>query len=290
MKSYRVGRVARVVAAALCAVLVAGLFVVRGWRHHIKHIVCTDDYPTLYAEELEEMLGDYTVGERSEKHFEGVDCSCGFHEDALDYYEWELSYTDINGMPMSVKLNNHLSLYQQQLDWARDQIKAHYEAMVVGRFGDAGYMPVYCWFGDIVHSAGGGGDLDEQMRHMDTASAYKKALAESKEPLLLHDMDYATVFWYYPVLLDVNISLSDADMDEAGRAVYRNEALAAFDELILCILEDSGGRVNMSASLNSNADQSRLIQVYYVDGELTDFSGNTLFDHAVFEAYAGNTW
>lgn len=61
-------------AAALVTVIclsgaaVLGLF--DADEHTIQHLVYTDDYPILLADELATILGDYSVGETVERHVE----------------------------------------------------------------------------------------------------------------------------------------------------------------------------------------------------------------------------
>ena len=80
-----------IMAAALVTVIclsgAAALGLFDADEHTIQHLVYTDDYPILLADELATILGDYSVGERVERHVDGKACSCGYHQDTIDLSE-----------------------------------------------------------------------------------------------------------------------------------------------------------------------------------------------------------
>ena len=85
---------------------VASLFSVKYPRYE-KH---TDDYPVIYADELEEIFGTYSLGPLREEHMESEDGHL-----VRDSYEWQITYHDACGRKIECSLNNYETLPAQQL-------------------------------------------------------------------------------------------------------------------------------------------------------------------------------
>ncbi len=264
-------------------------------EHTIQHLVYTDDYPILLANELATILGDYSVGERVERHVDGEVCSCGYHQDTIDFYEWQITYTDACGQEMVCVLNNRQSLYYQQLQWLEDQIETHFFTnYVTPCFHDimqesGSYC--FCFIGRICFSYTGGNE--EEYSHVETCTAYRDSIERLEELIPLASSSYPELFDMFPISLSVNIRLADRMMPEDEWNQNYAAAVAKLGEMALSMADDIGSNLNLDASVYSDVQTfnpgSRKTTIHYLRGEYTEITGFD-FGHAVFLSYVGKFW
>ena len=263
-------------------------------RHKIEHRVYTDDYPTLYQNELKEIFGDYTLGERVEKHVDGETCSCGWYQDEMDWYEWEIAYTDACGQPMTCTMNNFQTLYYQQYEWLEDQIGTHFFTGYVERYYDGLLWErgsyCFCSLGDFVNSYSNKG---EESR-MEIGKAYRKNLEQSEDRVPLYALSYRELLARYPTMLSVFVQLDDETMEERDWEEHFNDAVDRLEMLAAAMAEEIGDGLNLNAHIYSRAKSVELSRrkawIYYLRGKQTEGIGGSAFDHAVFESYIGRFW
>lgn len=263
--------------------------------HAIQNLVYTDDYPVVFAEELETIFGDFTIGERTERHIDGEVCSCGYHQDTIDFYEWQITYTDACGQEMVCVLNNRQSLYYQQLQWLEDQIETHFFTNYVSPcFHDimqesGSYC--FCFIGRICFSYTGGNE--EEYSHVETCTAYRDSIERLEELIPLASSSYPELFDMFPISSSVNIRLADRMMPEDEWNQNYAAAVAKLGEMALSMADDIGSNLNLDASVYSNVQtfnpDSRKTTIHYLRGEYTEITGFD-FDHAVFLSYVGKFW
>lgn len=263
--------------------------------HAIQNLVYTDDYPVVFAEELETIFGDFTIGERTERHIDGEVCSCGYHQDTIDFYEWQITYTDACGQEMVCVLNNRQSLYYQQLQWLEDQIETHFFTNYVSPcFHDimqesGSYCS--CFIGRICFSYTGGNE--EEYSHVETCTAYRDSIERLEELIPLASSSYPELFDMFPISLSVNIRLADRMMPEDEWNQNYAAAVAKLGETALSMADDIGSNLNLAASVYSDVQTfnpgSRKTTIHYLRGEYTEITGFD-FDHAVFLSYVGKFW
>ena len=260
-------------------------------EHTVKHLVYTDDYPALYADELDQIFGTYSLGERVEKHIEGEDCSCGYHQDTLDFYEWQITYTDACGQEMHCTINNHESIYYQQYDWLESQIKQHiFDETFFGALQPAShYLVIY--IGDIVRATSG----KEQWNNMETAEAFKKNLLESSDLLALSTMSYSEIFDRYPIIIGGGIRIEHQDVSADVINANMTEAVLLMEDRINRLYSEIGDNLNISMLVYTNTRdpavaqtdvRSRYIRGVQVDPQM----GSSDYDNAVYESYVGKFW
>ncbi|MBQ6235136.1 MAG: hypothetical protein IJK54_04400 [Clostridia bacterium] len=263
-------------------------------RHKVQHLVYTDDYPTLYESELREIFGDYTLSERVEKHVDGEECGCGWVQDELDYYEWEITYRDACGQPMTCTMNNMRTLSYQQYEWLEDQIGTHFFTGYVERYFDellwerGSYC--FCFLGDFVNSYSNKG---EESR-MEIGKAYRKNLEQSEDRVPLYALSYRELLAHYPIMLSIFVQLDDETMGERDWEEHFNDAVDRLESMTAAIAEEIGDGLNLEAQVYSRAERVELNRrkawLYYLRGEQTDGKDPFMFDHTVFESYIGQFW
>ena len=262
--------------------------------HRIKHLVYTDDYPTVYQEELKEIFGDYTLGERIEQHSEGEDCSCGYHRDTLDWYEWQITYRDACGQTMTCTMNNYQTLYYQQYEWIEDQIGTHFFTGYVERYydgllwGRGSYC--FCSLGDFVNSYSNKGEESP----MEIGKAYRKNLEQSEDRVPLYALRYSDLLDRYPIVLSIFVQLDDEAMEERDWEAHFIDAFDRLDAMTSEMAEEIGDGLNLKAQVYSRAESVELNRrktwIYYLRGEQTKDVDPFSLDHMVFESYMGKFW
>ena len=257
-------------------------------RHKINHLRFTDDFPGMYETELHQIFGDYVLGERTDRHIEGEDCDCGYYEDTVDCWEWEISYTDALGNPMHCTLSNRESLYAQQVAWLQDQIEAHLFSTYVERdFGDildesGSYC--YCKVGYVCLGATGG-DQEEEA-NVQTGRDYLEALKKNEQPIPLSSTGYPELFDRYPMSVSINVRLPE---DNSNQAAQRYEAaVELLDTMTGQIAEEIGPDLNMDATVYKDLDFNDTI--YFMRGEKTQTDDPVEFWQDVFRSYKGKFW
>ena len=282
----------------LSVIILTGAFALLlpdGYGHTIKHLVYTEDYPTLFADELAMILGDYSVGERVERHVDGEDCSCGYHQDTIDFCEWQITYTDACGQEMVCVLNNRESLYSQQYRWLEDQIGTHFFTnCVLPHFHNVmqerrSYC--YCSIGTVCN-AYSGGDLEEYS-HVRTCAAYRVQIENREQFVPLYSLSYPELFDLFPITLSVNIWLSDRSASEDDWTQSYSAAVIELEKMASSMADEVGSNLNLSASVYSDVQtfrpDRRSTTIHYLRGEQTEMDGFD-FDHAVFLSYVGKFW
>ena len=263
-------------------------------RHKVQHLVYTDDYPTLYESELKEIFGDYTLGERREQHVDGETCSCGWYQDEMDWYEWEIAYTDACGQPMTCTMNNFQTLYYQQYEWLEDQIGTHFFTGYVEHYYDGLLWErgsyCFCFLGDFVNSYS---NKWEESR-MEIGKAYRKNLEQSEDRVPLFALSYSELLDRYPITLSISVQLDDETMEEQDWEEHFNDAVDRLEATAAAMAEEIGDGLNLNAHIYSRAKSVELSRrkawIYYLRGKQTEGIGGSAFDHAVYESYIGRFW
>lgn len=281
------------VAAAVVVLLFPVLLHVDS-AHTVSHQICTDDYPSLYTDELNVVFGDHTLSERTEKHIEGEVCSCGYHRDEIDYYEWTVTYTDAYGQTMQCRLNNYESLPSQLFDWLEDQIEAHFYTNYIERYFegrlrvDSSYC--FCFIGRVC--SGWRGNNEEERMHVETCIAWEEN-ARANGPLIsLASLDYAEVFDLYPILLSINVKLDDKDFDSDRWASNYDESVSLLNEMSARMSDEIGDGLNLDAAVYSEATylpRAKNTVIFYLRGQHTQ-TDHYDFEHAIFNSYTGKFW
>lgn len=281
----------RTIATLLACIM---LLTLAACGHRIKHLVYTDDYPTVYQEELKEIFGDYTLGERIEQHSEGEDCSCGYHRDTLDWYEWQITYRDACGQTMTCTMNNYQTLYYQQYEWIEDQIGTHFFTGYVERYydgllwGRGSYC--FCSLGDFVNSYSNKGEESP----MEIGKAYRKNLEQSEDRVPLYALSYSDLLDRYPIVLSIFVQLDDETMEERDWEAHFSDAFDRLEAMTAAIAEEIGDGLNLDASVYSRTESVALNRrdkrLYYLRGEQIEGVDPFSLDHKVFESYVGKFW
>ena len=260
-------------------------------KHRVKHLVYTDDYPTKYAEELTQIFGDYTLGERMEKHVEGEDCSCGYHQDTLDFYEWQITYTDACGQEMQCTINNYETIFDQQYAWLGSQIEEHVfdKAFFVMVSPADHYLVIR--IGNIVSATCG----DEQWSHMETADAYKERLLQSRELLTLHSLNYAEIFDRFPITISGGIRLEHQNISGESINVKMTETVLLMEDRINYLCLEIGENLNIQMLVYTNTVDPAVVQKQvrckYIRGLQVDPQMDICdYSNAIYESYIGKFW
>ena len=283
MKANRILR--SLIAVSLAAVLLLAL---SGCHSHtVKHLVYTDDYPVLYETELRQIFGDYTLGERTDRHIEGEDCSCGYHQDTVDCYEWSVTYTDALGKTVSCTLNNRQSISEQQIEWLENQIEKHFYSSYVQRYFDGLLTETgsycFCFIGRVCGSYHGGNAEEEA--NVQTGTDYLEALKKSKAIIPLASLSYSELFDRYPMLLSVHIRLRE-DIGSQTADQYA-DAVELLNVMAAQMAEEIGNGLNLEASAYRDTGYQKT--VCCLRGEATEIGGID-FEHEVFRSYRGKFW
>lgn len=283
-----------ILAVAVVAVLLFLVLLHADPGHTVSHLVYTDDYPSLYADELKMIFGDHTLSERTEKHIEGEACSCGYHQDEIDYYEWTVTYTDACGQTMQCRLNNYESLPSQLIDWLEDQIETHFYTNYVERYfegrlrTDISYC--FCFIGRVCSGYRYGNE--EERMHVETCAAWEENARANGSLISLASLDYAEIFDLYPILLSINVKLDDKDFDSERWASNYDGSVSLLNEMAAWMSDEIGDGLNLNAAVYSEAaclPQAKNTVILYLRGQLTQ-TDHYDFEHAIFNSYTGKFW
>ncbi len=281
----------------LLSILMLFVFTLAGCpdqHHEIRQLTFTDDTPTLYADELRMIFGDYTVGDRMARHIDGEDCSCGYHQDTVDDDLWEITYTDACGQEMTCLLNNCEPLCRQQVRWLTDQIQRHFLTHQVadvygGLMGGGSYC--FCFIGRVCSSYRGGNE--EEYAHVETCDAYLASLEENGPLMPIASLSYAEIFDLLPIRLSVNIRLADQDLDRDAWAEHFTHAAGLLETLARRMADEIGDNLNLTASVYSDVQtfepDNRSAYLNCLRGEPTDLL-RIDYEHALFLSYKGKFW
>lgn len=280
-------------AAATVAVLISAVLFYLISAHTISHRVCTDDYPSIYSDELKSIFGDYVLSERTERHIKGETCSCGYHQDEIDYYEWSVTYTDACGQVIQCRLNNYESLPDQLFDWLETQVSTHFYTQYVERFFDGRLRSgsyCFCFAGKVCLVFRGSNE--EERAHVETCTAWEEN-ARANGPLIsLASLDYARIFELYPILLSIDVKLDDGDFDSDRWASNYDESVSLLNEMAAQMADEIGDGLNLEASVYSEAaclQQPKNTKIFYLRGRLTQ-TDYIDFEHAIYTSYIGKFW
>ena len=266
-------------------------------KHTVKHLVYTDDYPSQYADELNQIFGAYSLGERVEKHIEGEDCSCGYHQDTLDYYTWDVTYTDACGQTMHSTLNNYESLTLQMYRWLEDQIETHfYSNYVLPGFSKVMMETGSYCYGTIGRICTGyrGGD-DEEYTHVQTCTAYRDELDKNGQLVALANLSYRDIFDLFPIGLSIQVRLNDASVDSS---LLQSNYLFAVEQIHTeaeVMIEEIGENLNLrfdvycDVPVMSGDERYSNTTYFFLRGQQVEINAWD-FDHAVFRSYEGKFW
>lgn len=282
----------------IVAVVTVALFMSGCGRHEhtIQTLNYTDDYPILYESELNQIFDDYTLSERKEIHIEGEECDCGYHRDTVNYYEWNITYTDSCGQTIECRLNNSESIYHQQYEWLEDQVETYfYDNYMMKYFGElmnneAGSY-CFCSLGDFCRSYSYSDEVE--FSHLKTGKKYRESLENSNQLIPLSELSYVDIFDSYPIELCIHVRLNDRSIEENEWSENYLNAVKILEDMTSQIAEDIGNNLNLDASVYSDVDtfepEIRSTDINYLRGEKTECGGFD-FDHVVFKSYEGVYW
>ena len=262
-------------------------------KPELKALVCTDDTPGIYAEQLSAIFGDYTLGERQDRHEEGESCSCGVEHDTVDYYSWEIAYTDAEGQAMTAELNNHLNFYEQEFKWMTNQVSAHFYDKYVRLYCSELQENSHCdcWVGSIML---GFKTKTVQEAHYDTSIAYRQKLIEEETVVPLSALDYRRLCVDYPAILGIDLWLDDAELSAEAWPTHMEAKRQQVADMIQAILSDMDGAINLQVELYSPNEaipmDYRRQRRYFLNGQEQLVQSHLDFDDAVYESYVGKFW
>lgn len=270
--------------------------------HTIPHYVYTEDFPTVYQDELKAIFGDYTLGERKETHIEGLEYFIKEqYNRSVDYYEWEITYTDACGQTMTRTMHNRWSFYVQQVEWLKEQIQEHFwtncvvphfgEWMEQGSIGIGSYC--FCFIGRISTSW-----YNEETRgYLEIGDQYWENLQKRTDPIPMHALSYPEIFDRYPIELCINVRLSEDGVEEAEWPERFTTAKVLLDQMVAEITEEIGNELNLKATVGRSRldiDQStRFYTVHILRGERYECGPDYIdgdFERAIMDSYKGKFW
>ena len=271
-----------IVAISLCLVFFTGCIVI---NTPIKTYTYTEDYPALYAEELRQIFGDYTISERMDRQIPGETCGCGHHQDEINYYEWTITYKDSCGQTMECVLNNSSPLYPQQLRWLEDQLETHiYTQYMSEYYGDElreGASYCFCFIGDICKSVRSWDDRDQY--RFDTTRAYRESIENEEKIIPLFSMSYPELVSLYPMVFSISLVMDpDTTMSE-------DEFDSISYDMAAAIAEDIGDDLNVSVT-TADRERYNIDRFCILRGEFPEDVYADGLDRAVFESYVGEYW
>lgn len=276
-----------IVAISLCLVLLSGCSEIVHSFHEspIKTYTYTDDYPALYSDELRQIFGDYSISERRDCNIPGETCSCGYHQDEINYYEWTITYTDCCGQSMECILKNSSPLYAQQIGWLEDQLETHFYTQYVDvYYGDelrenASYC--FCFLGSFCNTVSSADDRDQY--RFDTTRAYRESIEREEVTIPLYSMSYSELVSRYPMVFSISLVMDpDTTMSE-------DEFDSISYDMAAVLAEDIGDDLNMSVSTCDREHRS-MNGFCILRGEICEHIGSEGLDRSVFESYVGEYW
>ena len=251
----------------------------------IKTYTYTEDYSVLYSDELSQIFGDYSISDRKDCNIPGETCSCGYHQDEINYYEWTITYTDCCGQKMECILNNRGSLYVQQIGWLEDQLETHfYTQYVYEYYGDAlreNASYCFCFLGDFCNSVSSEDDRDQY--RFDTTRAYRESIEKEKVTIPLYSISYSELVSNYPMVFSIHLVM-DPD------TTMREEEFDSISyHMAAALIKDIGNDLNMSVA---TCDKERCSMNCFsvLRGVICVDVGPEGLDRKVFESYVGEYW
>jgi len=259
--------------------------------HRISHMTektynYTDDYPVLYADELSQIFGDYSISAREECHIPGEHCGCGYNQDEVFYYQWTITYTDCCGQSMKCILKNSSSIYSQQLSWLSEQLQTHIETKYMSAYyGDninneqlISYC--YCSIGNFCNSVSS--DDNRSQYRFNKCNAYRKEIEKKEVIIPLSSMPYSKLISVYPMLFHITLSMAqNTTMSENEfNSISRNMADALASEL--------GDDLNLHV-FTEDRKRHTMAGFCIIHGKNVEHL-NQSFEAAVFESYVGRYW
>ncbi len=304
---------AMLLAVSLVILLALSIAGVTGHRTAQDTVCYTDDYPTLYKEQLQIIFGeDYQISEKETVVVEGEDCGCGYHSDSYVYDRWTISYQDQNGQAFSQTMDNTASLEAQQLTWLKEQLRQYYQQRYLIWFFDEGtfeglstadaHERTYCsiTIGSPVYSYTS--DQEEEFERISKAGeVYLEQLQESlknKETMLrLSDIQYKDIFTHLPVVVRFHLSINDAALSGAEKEAFEKAVRERVMEMIQAVGQETGGTCSLRIQINSANghcdlyDGARDWRYFILQGEPVwpedTFDG---FEWQYFYAFEGIYW
>lgn len=276
-----------IVAVSLCLVLLSGCSGIMNIfpGNHIKTYTYTEDYPVLYADELRQIFGDYSISERKDCHIPGETCSCGYHQDEINYYEWTITYTDCCGQTMKCILKNTGSLFVQQIGWLEDQLETHFYTQYVDRYycdeirENASYC--FCFLGRFCNCISSTDDRDQY--RFDTTRAYRESIEREEVTIPLYSMSYPELVSRYPMVFSIHLVMNpDTTMSE-------DEFNAVSYDMAAVLAEDIGNDLNMSV-MTCDRERRSMNGFSILRGEIVEDIGSDGLNRKVFESYVGKYW
>ena len=228
----------------------------------IPHYVYTDDYPTLYADELR-----------------------------------AITYTDACGQTMTRTMHNRWSFYVQQVKWLEEQIEEHFWSNYVVRYFDDLMDPdsfglgsyCFCFIGRI----SSGWYNEETYAYLEIGEAYLEDLKKRTDPIPLYALSYPEIFDRYPIKLSVNVRLSEDGVEESEWTERFADAKARLDKMIAGMTEEIGTELNLHASVGRQKIDKRNTYIHVLRGERYEHPEGYIdgdFDRAIMDSYKGKFW
>ena len=254
--------------------------------HTIPHDVYTEDFPTVYQDELKAIFGDYTIGERKETHIEGLEYFIKEqYNRSVDFYEWEITYTDACGQTMTRTMHNRWSFYVQQVEWLKEQIQEHFWTNYVVPNFDGLMDPERGWCFCFIGRISGEWHDEETHTYLKIGEQYLENLKKSTDPIPLYALSYPEIFDRYPIELSISVCLLQDGVEESEWAERCSTAEVLLDQMISEMTEEIGTELNLKASAG-NAYMKILRGERYERPD--DCVGD--FDRAIMDSYKGKFW
>lgn len=276
-----------IVAISLSLALLSGCsrIIHRFLKEPIKTYTYTDDYPSLYADELRQIFGDYSISERRDCNIPGETCSCGYHQDEINYYEWTITYTDCCGQTLECILKNSRPLYAQQIGWLEDQLETHIYTQYVDEYygnelnEEASYC--FCFLGDFCNSISSSDDRDQY--RFDTTRAYRESIEQEEVTIPLYSTSYSELVSGYPMIFSIHLVMGP------DTTMTANEFVSISYDMADVLAEDIGDDLNMQVRTcdreHRGMDGFSILRGEYCE----EYISNSL-ESTVFESYVGEYW
>lgn len=298
-------------AVFICTAIHTGITLYKNIPH-----VYTDDYPTIYQNQLRIMFGpDYQIGEKKTIHIKAENCDCGFHTDGYLYNEWNITYEDQNGSVYTQTLNNRTDLAYQQLSWLQNQLSAYYkQKYFLNRFPEGTFQGLstddyfgksYCFISIGYPVSSYTSDLrDEYERTKEKGMNYKeqllKSLADDENLICFYKLDYANIFNTFPMYVSIDLSMDDPQLQGKEKELHeeklRNDILDIMEE----INGDTNDTANLTLYISSDNgscdlyDGSRSWRYYILLGKPFEAKNSKniqqSYDWQLYYAYEGIYW
>lgn len=244
----------------------------------------TEDYPVIYADELRQIFGDYSISEREECYVRGADCSCGYHQDEIHYYQWTITYKDCCGQTMECVMKNSSPFYPQQFHWLDEQLEAHIYTQYISEFYGNNLQEqkswCFCVIGDFCKEVSST-DYRSQYR-FDTSEAYRKSIEQEERIIHLSSMSYDELISSYPMVFNINLVMNpDSTLSE-------EEFNSISDDMGATLAADLGEDFNAEIH-NEDCEDNWIYWFCIVRGDIY-YHLDLNFESTVFESYVGEYW